>query len=742
MPAPVALRRLHRPTTPVPTTVPLRDRVRAGTATALLVAGLLAGLGAGTALVGLARNQDGALDEAARDLAREAAADRAQGRADAAALGITAELDRLQATAAFWATEPALISGARATAEAARTQGLEGLGPDEIERRQPATSSLAADPAAQRFLDAAVQNTPGIAEASFTDANGITGGAAGSADDLVQSDEPWWREVRDYGRWIGLPTSPAEGGGPLVPMAFRIDGEQGQPIGVLRVSVDLAVVRTVADGLATDGLALSVATGDGTLLAETATGHDPGRIGQPGLGPVVAVPGLAAALAGGTGSMVNGATAYSGAPVAAPGPGQTAWAVVAEAPVDLSATSSGPLASLDQRLHGERRRAAGMLAAGGAVALAAGLIATRLVGRRVAAPVEALASAARVLATRELPAALGAPSAAGTPDPSSQPTRPAPDRRAGPARNLVVARGWGREVSVLAAALDSVARRAVAEAADGNLRAERAAALVADVAHRHQDQARRQLELVDELAGAAGPAHTRLLHQLAHQVRSGRRQAESLLVLAGAAEPATRTAPVAVERVVAAALSEIDSPQRIAAGEFAPAAVAGSIAADLAHLLSELVANGLDAGGPTGPVAVAGGWEPGAYVLTVADTGPDLDPEQLAALNSLVVPANRPDATHPLLAGILSAPADEGPADERTAEGTAEGTTPSGGHTPLGLAVVRHLAGQHGLLVRFRARAAGGLQAEVSLPRGLALPPPEPTTVTRLSRSGVASRHP
>ncbi len=713
-PAPVALRRLHRPT-PVPTAVPLRNRVRAGAATALLVAGLLAGLGAGTAVLGLARNQDRALAEAARDLAREAAADRARGRADAAALAIAAELDRLQAMAAFWATEPALISGAGATAEAARIQGLEGLSADEIERRQPATSSLAADSGAQRFLDAAVQSTPGIAEASFTDDNGITGGAAGPADDLVQSDEPWWQEVRDYGRWIGSPTAPAEGGGPLVPMAFRIDGDQGQPIGVLRVAVDLAVVRTVADGLATDGLALSVATGDGTLLAETATGHEPGRIGQPGLGPVVTVPGLAAALPGGTGSMVNGATAYGGAPVAAPGPGQASWAVVAEAPVDLSATSSGPLASLDQRLHGERRRAAGLLAVGGAAALAGGLVAIRLIGRRVAAPVEALASAARVLATRELPAALGASSA--------------PGRGGGPARDLLVARGWGREVSVLAAALDTVARRAVAEAAGGNLRTARAAALVADVAHRHQDQARRQLELVDELAGATGPAHTRLLHQLAHQVRSGRRQAESLLVLAGAAEPATRTAPVAMERVVAAALSEIDGPQRIAAGGIAPAAVAGSIAADLAHLLSELVANGLDAGRPTGPVAVAGGWEPGAYVLTVADTGPDLDPEQLAALNSQVVPADRPDAGSPRLAEILSGPAEEG-------------TAPSGRHTPLGLTVVRHLAGQHGLLVRFRARAAGGLQAEVSLPRGLALPPPEPTTVTRRARSGVASRHP
>ncbi|MDH4075182.1 MAG: ATP-binding protein, partial [Acidimicrobiia bacterium] len=246
------------------------------------------------------------------------------------------------------------------------------------------------------------------------------------------------------------------------------------------------------------------------------------------------------------------------------------------------------------------------------------------------------------------------------------------------------------------------------------------------------DQARRQLELVDELAAAAGPAHTRLLHQLAHQVRSGRRQAESLLVLAGAAEPATRTAPVAVERVVAAALSEIDGPQRIVAGNMAPAAVAGSIAADLAHLLSELVANGLQAAGPDGPVAVGGEWQPGAFVLTVADTGPDLDPRQLAAVNDLVSPGGRPGTSATPLVEILTA----------TGEPPAE-------RTPLGLAVVRHLAGQHGLLVRFRARAAGGLQAEIALPRGLALPPPAPTTLTRRPsdrslaqhRSGVRDRH-
>lgn len=713
MPAPAAIRRLLRRPASTPAAIPLRDRVRAGVLVGVLAAGLIAGLTAGIAAVGLTRNQQRALDETASVLAASAAADRAWGQADAAAVTIATDLDRLQASAAFWASEPALVEGARATADAARAGGLEGLDPAEIERRRPATSSLAADVGAQRFLEAAVQGTPGIAEASFTDANGITGGAVGSADDLVQSDEPWWREVRDYGRWIGAPVAAPEGGGPLLPMAFRIDAAE-QPVGVLRVAVDLAVVRAVADRLAADGLALTVTTGDGTLIAETATSHDPGRIGQPGLGPVATVPGLAAALPGGAGALVRGATAYGGAPLAAPGPGQAAWAVVVAAPVDLSATSAGALASLDRRLETERRRAVGTLAAGAAVALASGWAAARRTGRRVAAPVEALAAAARELAARELPAALQR-----TPGTT------------GVTRHLVVARGWDREVSVLAAALDTVARQAVSEAAGGALRADRAAALVADVAHRHQDQANRQLELVDELAGASGPAHTRLLHQLAHQVRSGRRQAESLLVLAGAAEPSTRTAPVAVERVVAAAISEIDSPQRIAAGELAPAAVAGSIAADLAHLLSELVANGLDAAGPAGPVAVAGGWQPGAYVLTVADTGPDLGPQELAALNGLVAPggggpgagagegAVAPGGVAPLV-GILSAPAP-----------TAGG--PSALPTPLGLTVVRHLARQHGLAVRFRARAAGGLQAEVTLPRGLALPPPEPTVVTRRS---------
>lgn len=735
MPALVALRRL-RPPDGGSGPVPLRSRVRAAALASVLVAGLLAALAAGAAAWGLARGQGGALDDSALDLAENAAADRARWRADAAALAIAAELDRVQSAAAFWATQPALIDGARATAEAARAGGLGDLGPADIERLRPATSSLAADAAAQRFLDAAVGATRGMAEASFTDAGGITGGAVGPTDDLVQSDEPWWREVWDYGRWIGSPAATAEGGGPLLAMAFRIDDERGEPVGVLRVAVDLAVVRSVADGLATDGLSISVATGDGALIAETATGHDPARIGRTGLGPVATVPGLAAALPGGVGSLVRGATAYGGAPITAPGPGHAAWAVIAETPVDLSATSSSLLASLDRRLDGERRRAAGVLAAGAAAALAAGLAAARVTGRRVAAPVEALAVAARQLATRELPNAIGAahatdPAVAGPSlRPPDGPTPPARSARPMPVRHnrgLRVAGDRGREVSVLAAALDAVARRAVAEAAGGGLRASRAAALVADVAHRHQEQARRELELVDELAGAAGPAHTRLLHQLAHQVRSGRRQAESLLVLAGAAEPATRTAPVAVERVVAAALSEIDSPQCLVAGELAPAAVAGSIAADLAHLVSELVANALQAGGPDGRVAVGGGWQPGAFVVTVADTGPDLAPEQLAALNGLVAPATSHGTGAVPLVEILGATPADGPLV---------------GRTPLGLAVVRHLAGQHGLPVRFRARAAGGLQAEVTVPRGLALPPPEPTTVTRRpARTGAPSRH-
>jgi K+-sensing histidine kinase KdpD len=101
-----------------------------------------------------------------------------------------------------------------------------------------------------------------------------------------------------------------------------------------------------------------------------------------------------------------------------------------------------------------------------------------------------------------------------------------------------------------------------------------------------------------------------------------RRNAESLLVLAGI-EPARRwTAPVRVTDVIRAALGEVEDFERVHLELVEPTAIIGAAAADLAHLLAELVENALAFSPPTAAVAVRGRFHvPDGYRLTIIDQG-------------------------------------------------------------------------------------------------------------------------
>ena len=70
-----------------------------------------------------------------------------------------------------------------------------------------------------------------------------------------------------------------------------------------------------------------------------------------------------------------------------------------------------------------------------------------------------------------------------------------------------------------------------------------------------------------------------------------RRNAESLLVLAGAEPPRRRGRPVALADVVRVAIGEVEDFARITLLALDEATVGGNVAVDLAHLLSELMEN-------------------------------------------------------------------------------------------------------------------------------------------------------
>ena len=94
-----------------------------------------------------------------------------------------------------------------------------------------------------------------------------------------------------------------------------------------------------------------------------------------------------------------------------------------------------------------------------------------------------------------------------------------------------------------------------------------------------------------------------------------RRNAESLLVLAGAEPPRRRGRPVALADVVRVAIGEVEDFARIQLLALDEVTVGGNVAVDLAHLLSELMENATNFSPPDTRVEIVGAPTP---------TGPQL----------------------------------------------------------------------------------------------------------------------
>src|SRR3546814_12010181 len=100
-----------------------------------------------------------------------------------------------------------------------------------------------------------------------------------------------------------------------------------------------------------------------------------------------------------------------------------------------------------------------------------------------------------------------------------------------------------------------------------------------------------------------------------------RRNAESLLVLAGVAPPRQWAAPVRVTDVVRAALGEVEDYQRVVVRHLEPASLEGAVASDVAPVVARLPENALSFSPPDEPVHVRGRRPAHEYPLAGNDTG-------------------------------------------------------------------------------------------------------------------------
>jgi len=270
-----------------------------------------------------------------------------------------------------------------------------------------------------------------------------------------------------------------------------------------------------------------------------------------------------------------------------------------------------------------------------------------------------------------------------------------------PELHLTAATG-SDELAHATQAFNSVVRTAVDLAADQARIQREVSETYLHLGRRNQNLLRRMLSFVTDLEQNERDAEALdHLFRLDHLATRMRRNAESLLVLAGAEPARPWSDPVPMLEVVRAAISEIEDFSRVQLAVMEPAAVLGNAAADVTHLLAELLENAALFSPPTAPVMVHGRRREDGYLLSIVDHGIGMTAEQLAGAEQR-------------LAGGQGAPA-----------------------KMLGLHVVGRLAARHDLRVQLAENPSGGTVAIVWLPFGLVGPIPAAGTGDGASSSSL-----
>jgi len=213
-------------------------------------------------------------------------------------------------------------------------------------------------------------------------------------------------------------------------------------------------------------------------------------------------------------------------------------------------------------------------------------------------------------------------------------------------------------------------------------------AIVINLARRSRLLVERQLRLLDQMErDERDPDRLAELFQLDHLAARLRRNDENLLVLTGgqARRRSEEGDGVTVDALILAALSEIESYQRVRFDVAVTSKVSSHVAPDMIHLLSELFDNVTAFSPPDSPIKVEAKVSPDGVELTISDEGIGLAPGFLVETNNL-----------------LRTPPDlDVAASER-----------------MGLVVVSHLAARHHVRVSLESTAAG-TTAVVRIPSDL-----------------------
>ncbi|MEJ2577755.1 MAG: HAMP domain-containing protein, partial [Kineosporiaceae bacterium] len=364
--------------------------------------------------------------------------------------------------------------------------------------------------------------------------------------------------------------------------------------------------------------------------------------------------------------------------------------------VHISGTVTARVAEVKEQAQ-ERQRGtivAGLLAIGG-LALAVAVVVRRIVG-----PVRGLTTAVRRTAEHTLPAVIAE-------------IKAAPPEATPPALPRYRVRTHD-ELKPLAEAFTQVQDSAVRLAREQHQAEREAADMLINLGRRNQNLLSRLLTQVSELErNEQDPDALAQLFRLDHAATRIRRNAESMrmLVLAGAKQTRAFSAPVPVEDVIRAALSEIEDYARVDLYHIEDGQVAGTAVADVVHLLAELIENATHFSPPHTQVTVVGQRLRVGYRIRVLDQGVGMTRRELDEANDRIL---------------------------RAVQGRADSKL-------LGLYVVGRLATRRGIGVTLEPSASHGITATVVLPAEILTEhaaAPAPALAGARSGSGAAGRGP
>ncbi len=249
------------------------------------------------------------------------------------------------------------------------------------------------------------------------------------------------------------------------------------------------------------------------------------------------------------------------------------------------------------------------------------IILVAIIRRSISRPIRALVARAQSVATAELPGAVRTMQLSDNPEREVVHLAPFDS-------------GTRDELAVLAASFNSVQDAAVDLAAEQAIARQVVSQNLVNIARRNQNLLGRTLGFISSLEeGERDPEALDNLFRLDHLTTRMRRNAQSLLVLAGA-EPTRLWSPaVAIGDVVRAALSEVENYGQVELAELGDIGVLGSAAGEVAHLLAELLENATSFSPPTSPVTVVGRAVPDGHQLAIFDYGLGMSTEELAEAN-------------------------------------------------------------------------------------------------------------